>query len=295
MNTSTKGFSATLATFFLWGFFPIYWKSLQHVPAVEILAHRIVWSFFFTLLIILYLGRTRKTVLSFSKELVTTAFLISANWLVYIWAVNADRIVEASLGYFINPLATVLLGVLCLREKLSRPQTLAFILAGMGLVFLTWRLGSAPWVALLLAFTLAFYGLLRKTARADSLPGLFVETALLTPFALAYILYLVLRESSAFGLEAPGTDLLLIGGGLITSTTLLLFVYGARRLRYTTVGFLQYLLPTMQLMVGVFIYDEPFTRAHLISFGFVWGGVILYSLSSIRKRCPDGMVPADGE
>ena len=282
MNAKTKGFIATLATLFLWGFFPVYWKSLQHVPAVEILAHRIVWSFFFTLLIILL--RRRRSHLSFSKELIATAVLISANWLIYIWAVNTDRIVEASLGYFINPLATVLLGILFLRERLRRPQGLALILACVGLVFLAWRLGRTPWVALLLAFTLAFYGLLRKTAKAESLPGLFVETALLSPFALAYILRLGFLGSSAFCPEALRTDLLLIGGGVITSGTLLLFVYGARRLRYTTVGFLQYLLPTMQLTIGVFLYHEPFTRVHLISFGFVWAGVILYSVSSLGKR-----------
>lgn len=282
MNTTTKGFSATLATFFIWGFFPVYWKSLQHVPALEILAHRIAWSFFFTLLIIL-LSR-RRADLSFSKELIATAVLISANWLIFIWAVNTDRIVEASLGYFINPLATVLLGIVFLRESLNRSQGSALILAGMGLVFLAWRLGRTPWVALLLAFTLAFYGLLRKTTKVDSLPGLFVETALLSPLAVAYILLLGLQGSSAFGPKALLTDLLLIGGGFITSATLLLFVYGARRLRYTTVGFLQYLLPTMQLMIGVFAYHEPFTQAHLVSFGFVWAGVILYSASSLWKR-----------
>jgi chloramphenicol-sensitive protein RarD len=282
MNTTTKGFLAALTTFFLWGFFPVYWKSLQHVPAVEILAHRIVWSFVFTFLIIV--SSRKRSDLSFSKELVATAFLISANWLIYIWAVNAGRIVEASLGYFINPLATVLLGLFFLRERLDRRQGSALVLAGIGLIFLTWRLGRMPWVALLLAFTLAFYGLLRKVVEADSLPGLFFETALLSPFALAYIFYLALRSSGAFTLADPRTDLLLAGGGLITSTTLLLFVYGARRLRYGTVGFLQYLLPTMQLMVGVFIYGEPFTPDHALSFGFVWVAVVLYSWSSIRKR-----------
>jgi len=284
MNTTTKGFLAALTTFFLWGFFPVYWKSLRHVPALEILAHRIVWSFVFTLLILLFLRSGKRAGLSFSRELLATALLISANWLIYIWAVNADRIVEASLGYFINPLATVLLGLLFLRERLDRRQASALVLAGLGLIFLTWRLGRMPWVALLLAFTLAFYGLLRKVAEADSLPGLFVETALLSPFALAYIFHLALRSSGAFTLADPSTDLLLAGGGLITSTTLLLFVYGARRLRYSTVGFLQYLLPTMQLMVGVFIYGEPFTPDHAVSFGLVWVAVLLYSWSSIRKR-----------
>lgn len=286
MNTTTQGFLAALTTFFLWGFFPVYWKSLRHVPAVEILAHRIVWSFVVTLLILLFLRSGNKARFSFSKELPATALLISANWLIYIWAVNESRIVEASLGYFINPLATVLLGLLFLRERLNRRQASALVLAGMGLVFLTWRLGRTPWVALLLAFTLAFYGLLRKVAKADSLPGLFIETALLSPFALAYILYLTFRSSGAFTLADLRTDLLLAGGGLITSTTLLLFIYGARRLRYSTLGFLQYLLPTMQLMVGTFIYGEPFTPDHAVSFGFVWVAVLLYSWSSIRKRRP---------
>jgi chloramphenicol-sensitive protein RarD len=289
MDRATKGAATTIVTFFLWGLFPIYWKSLRHVEPAEILAHRVLWSFLFVLglfSIRKYLKRDESAIFLRTGLWIftATACLIGANWLVYIWTVNTDRIVEASLGYFINPLVSVLLGVLFLRERLSRTQNLSLVLASIGLLFLTWSQGRVPWAAIALACTLASYGLLRKIAAAESMQGLLIETAILTPFASAYIVHLVLRGSSSFGTSSLETDLLLMGAGLITAITLLLFVYGARRLQYSTVGFMQYLIPTIQLIVGVFVYKEPFAHTHSIAFGFVWVAIILYSTSSLLSR-----------
>ena len=287
MDESTRGTISTVTAFFLWGIFPIYWKALQHVSSTQILAHRIVWSLLFVLFLLSIQRRWRgvKTVLSFYRHVLTfvvTAYLLGANWLTYIWAINTNQVVEASLGYFVNPLVNVFLGMVFLRERLYRWQKLSVLLALVGVVFLTFRYGRIPWIAFTLAFTFGIYGLLRKTAAAESLVGLFSETAILAPIALTYLAYLGFEGSNAFGSFGLKTDALLTGAGAVTAIPLLLFGYGARRIQYATVGFLQYITPTLILLVGVLIYREPFTSNHAISFGFVWVAIGTYSISTLK-------------
>ena len=219
-----------------------------------------------------------------------SGLLLAANWLIYIWAVNTNQIVEASLGYFINPLVNVFLGLVFLRERLYRLQGLSVMLAFVGVFSLTLHYGRIPWIAFSLAFSFGTYGLLRKTARAGSMVGLFCETAFLTPAFLIYLVILGVYGSGAFGVIDLHTDVLLSGAGVVTTIPLRLFAHGARMIRYATVGFLQYITPTGQLMVGVFLYEEPFTRIHAVSFGFVWVAILIYSLSSLSlyKRRLEG-------
>jgi len=285
MDNITKGTITTISAFFLWGIFPIYWKALKHVPSTQILAHRVVWSLVFILFLVSVQRRWKEAnpIISFYPNVprfLFTSFLLGANWLTYIWAVNTNQIVEASLGYFINPLMNVCLGMVFLRERLYRWQIISVVLAFIGVLFLTLHYGRVPWIAFTLAFTFGTYGLLRKTARVGSIVGLLFEAAILTPIALVYVITLGVQGSGAFGSIGFQTDILLTGAGLVTAIPLLLFAHGARRIQYSTVGFLQYIAPTGQLLVGVFLYKELFTCTHAISFGFVWVAIIIYSISS---------------
>jgi chloramphenicol-sensitive protein RarD len=286
MEDTTKGTITTISAFFLWGIFPIYWKALYHVPSTEILAHRVIWSLAFMLFLFSIQGRWKeiKSIIFISRDIprfLFTSVLLAVNWLTYIWAVNTNQIVEASLGYFINPLVNVCLGMIFLRERLYRWQILSVMLAFIGVLFLTMQYGRVPWIAFTLAFSFGTYGLLRKTAKAGSMVGLLFETAILTPIALAYTITLGIQGSGAFFSIGLQTDVLLTGAGLVTAIPLLLFAHGARRIQYSTVGFLQYIAPTGQLLVGVFFYKELFTSTHAISFGFVWMAIIIYSISSL--------------
>jgi len=278
----------TISAFLMWGIFPIYWKALQHVPSTQILAHRVIWSLVFVAILLCIQGRWRETKI-FSPFypnaliFIITAFILGTNWLTYIWAVNSGHIVESSLGYFINPLVNVFLGMLFLRERLYRWQIFSLILALMGVLFLIFQYGRIPWIALVLAFTFGTYGLLRKTSRAGSMVGLFFDTAILSPIFLIYLIILDAHGSSALFCIDRGTDLLLIGAGLVTAIPLLLFAYGARRIQYTAVGFFQYIAPTGQLLCGVVLYNEPFTATHAISFGFVWMAIVIYSISAFIR------------
>ncbi len=286
MDRATIGTVTAVGAFCLWGILPIYWKALDRVPSIEILAHRIFWSLIFILLLISIQKRWKeaKSVIFIYRNLrvfLVTSSLLTANWLIYIWAVNTDQIVETSLGYFINPLVNVCLGMVFLRERLHRWQQISVVLAFTGVLLLTLRYGRVPWIALTLAFTFGIYGFLRKTARAESMVGLLCETGILTPIALLYILIVGVQGTGAFDPETPLTDLLLAGGGVVTAVPLLLFAHGARRIQYSTVGFLQYIAPTGQLLVGVLLYKEPFTQTHGISFGLVWVGIVVYAISSL--------------
>jgi chloramphenicol-sensitive protein RarD len=294
MDESTKGTISTITAFFFWGIFPIYWKALQHVSSTQILAHRVVWSLVFVLVLLSIQRRWNevKSVISFYPNVsifLVTSFLLGGNWLIYIWAVNSNQIVEASLGYFINPLVNVCLGMVFLRERLYRSQFISVALAFVGVLFLTLQYGRLPWIALTLALTFGTYGLLRKTAKAGSMVGLLFDTGFLAPIFLLYILFLAAHGSGAFASINLKTDVLLIGAGVVTAVPLLLFAYGARRIQYSTVGFLQYIAPTGQLLVGVFLYREQFTGAHAIAFGLVWVALFLYSTSTFvayKRRIP---------
>jgi chloramphenicol-sensitive protein RarD len=286
MDRTIKGTLATFVAFILWGIFPVYWKALQDVSPTQIVAHRVVWSLLFVVLLLSIQRRwgEAKPVLSFgnARIFLGTAFLLGVNWLIYVWAIDTEQIVEASLGYFINPLVNVVLGVVFLRERLFRWQKVSVALALVGVFYLTFRFGKVPWIAFSLALTFGFYGLFRKTGRAESMIGLFSETAVLTPLALIYLISLGMQGHGAFGSFGLKTDVLLAGAGAVTAVPLLLFGYGARRIQYATVGLLQYITPTFILLVGVLIYKEPFTSAHAISFGFVWSAILLYSISSLK-------------
>jgi len=284
-NARQTGTLYVLAAFVAWGLLPVYWKALQSIPAREILAHRIFWAFVFVFFLLWKQRRWAEFKWTFRSRrnrwiCILTAAIIGSNWFIYIWAINHDHIVDTSLGYFINPLITVLLGVIFLREKLNPWQVTALVLASIGVGYLTLQYGRIPWIALSLALTFGFYGLLRKTARIESLIGIMAETGLLSFLALAYLLLLAVRSDGSAGTAPAAIHLLLIGAGLVTATPLLWYTIGVRRIKLSTAGFLQYLAPSMQLLLGVLVYGEPFTRTHLISFGLIWISLLIFSLSN---------------
>jgi chloramphenicol-sensitive protein RarD len=285
-NRTRSGLVAGLAAFLAWGLLPIYWKALGQVPPLEILCHRIVWSALFSALILTVLGRWGEAGLAFRvaanrRMIWFSGLLIGVNWYLFIWAVNTGHVVEASLGYYINPLVNVLLGFLFFKDRLRRLQLAAILLATIGVVNLILSLGIFPWISLALALTFGLYGLVRKMMGVESLPGLFFETTALSVPALAMLVWLFLTGSLALGTLGPGTDLLLVGAGAVTSLPLLAFAFSTRRLRLVTVGILQYLAPTSMFLLGVFAYNEPFSRAHLITFACIWAGVALYTAESL--------------
>ncbi|MQA22156.1 EamA family transporter RarD [Rugamonas rivuli] len=274
-------FYATFA-FFCWGLFPLYFHAIGEVPALEILAHRMLWSLLFLGLVLTarqqwkwlpQVLRNPRVLASF----VASSLLLTANWFVYIWSVNNGHVIDASLGYFINPLINVLLGLLVLKEKLRRGQWLAIGVAASGVLWLTWSAGQLPWIALILGITFGGYGLLRKTAALAALEGLSLETMLLFPLALAYVLWLTIHGQNTF-LNTPsdGTRWLLAAAGPITAIPLVMFAAGARKIPMSVLGLLQYLSPTMQALLGVWVFHETFPQARLIGFVIIWAALALY-------------------
>ncbi|MBN1478878.1 EamA family transporter RarD [candidate division KSB1 bacterium] len=282
-----KGLFYGLTAYLLWGILPIYWKLLRHVYPLEILFHRMLWSFIFVAIILTIRNRWHWFALlkrkpRYAAIFLVTATLISFNWLTYIWAVNNGFIVEASLGYFINPLINVLLGVLFLKERLRLGQTLAIILAAIGVLYLTFNYGTFPWIALILAFSFGFYGLLRKTAYLGSLEGLSVETGFLFIPALAAIIYYAKSGQAAFG-QGDLTSFLLVFSGAITAIPLALFSAAARRVTLVALGLLQYIAPTLQFLIGVFLYGEPFNRSRFWGFCIIWAALCIYTTEGIVR------------
>lgn len=274
-------------SYMMWGVVPIYWKFLQGVGAPEILAQRVLWSFVFMIVLLGFMKKWRafvdyiKTIIRNPKlfaALLTASLLVTANWGVFIWAVNSGRILDTSLGYYINPLVSVLLGVIVLKEKLSRAQILSFILAGIGVLILGIHFGTIPWVSLVLAFTFGFYGLAKKMIKAEAAVGLTLETMMVAPLALGYWIYLMFQSESQF-FTTSGTSLLLVGGGIVTALPLLYFAKGAEKVPLSMLGILQYIAPTLSLLIGVFMYHESFTKAHLLAFIFIWSALVVYTLS----------------
>jgi chloramphenicol-sensitive protein RarD len=284
-----KGVVAALGAYFLWGLLPIYWKLIQQVAATEILAHRMLWSFIFMLGLMVW-GRDwrwLRTAVTQPRILllyIASAALLGVNWLTYIWGVNNGYIVDTSLGYFINPLVNVLLGVIFLRERPRRGQWLAIGIAAMGVIYLALSYGVVLWISLTLAFTFAIYGLLRKTSSLNSWEGLTLETAVFFLPALGYLLFLERNGAAAFGHISWSVTSLLILTGAATSVPLLLFAYGARQVTLTTLGILQYIAPTMQFLIGVTIYNEPFTLVRLVGFTIIWTALALYTGESVYWR-----------
>ena len=285
-NESLIGVCYGIAAFGLWGLLPIYWKLLQQVPASEILAHRIFWSFIFLSLLLILKGRWNQVKASLNSRttpiyLLISAIIISANWFIYIWAITASHIVDASLGYYITPLFNVLLGVIILRERMTFWQYVAVVLAFIGVLILTLRYGQFPWIGLSLATTFSLYGLLKKLIHVDSLTSLSIETFFVSPFCLGFIFLKHVQGSGAFGRETISASVLLMFAGVVTALPLLWFAQSAKRIPLSRVGFIQYLSPTFSLLLGVFLYHEPFTPVHLMSFGCIWAALVIYTLSQI--------------
>lgn len=283
MNTGVL-YAAT--AYAIWGVFPIYFKALQAVPSLEIMLHRIVWSLAFVMIVLTvrrqwkWIGETlrRPKVLA---GFAASAVLLSTNWFIYIWAVNNGRVVDASLGYFINPLVNVLLGFVLLRERMRPGQWAAIALAAAGVAWLTWHGGHLPWIGLTLAATFGTYGLLRKTAVLGPLEGLSLETLLLFPFAAAYLAVLAADGNNAFLAAPASTQWLLAAAGPITAIPLLLFAAGARRIPLSLLGLLQYIGPTLQLIIGVWLYNESFGGGRALGFIVIWSALVVYSLEGL--------------
>jgi len=287
-ETAGAGLALGLGAYLVWGLLPAFLKLLADVPAPEVLAHRVLWSGLLLAILVLALGRWAAVLAAFRSPrvavtLVATAVLIGANWLFYIWAVNSGQVLETSLGYFINPLLNVALGVVVLGERLGRVQLVAVLFAAAGVAYLAVAQGSLPLVSLALAGTFGLYGLLRKMAPVDPLSGLFAETIILAPAALAYVLYLGETSSGAFG-AAPRPTLLLMLSGLVTAAPLLMFAAAGKRLRYATLGLLQYLAPTLQFSLAIFAFGETLGDAHLVAFGLIWAGLAIFATDAVRTE-----------
>ncbi|GAB4432061.1 MAG: EamA family transporter RarD [Anaerolineales bacterium] len=283
-----KGIWYAFGAYALWGLFPVYWKWLKHVPAIQVIGHRIVWSFIFLLVIISVTQKWTQFRLLLSRRVLAvyllSSALLSVNWFVYVWGVNAGFIVETSLGYFINPLLSVLLGMIFLKERLRAWQWLPIGLAAAGVAYLTWAYGSLPWIALTLAFSFGFYGLVKKVAPLGSLFGLTLETGLAFVPAIGYLLFAEVSGIGAFGHTGLQADLLLIGAGVVTSVPLLMFASAAQRIPLTMVGIMQYIAPTIQFLIGVFVFKEAFTSTKFIGFSMVWVALLIFWLESVLAR-----------
>lgn len=282
------GITYVLAAYLAWGILPFYWKAIKSVPPENILAFRVFLSFVFLAVLVFPAGRGADFRAAFASRrsrlwTLLTAVIIGFNFFLYVWAVNTDRLVEASLGYFINPLVSVFLGVVFLRETLDRPRLVSLVLAFAGVTLLTVSFGRLPWISLALAFSFAFYGLIRKVGRVDALNGLLAEMAVLTPLCLAFLTFQAGRGRFFEGWNSFPIPLLLLGSGLVTALPLLWFILGVRRIPLSTAGFIQYVSPTLQLLIGVVWYGELFTRTHLASFGLIWAGLAVFSVSTARS------------
>lgn len=281
--------SAALA-FLCWGLFPLYFHALSDVPTMQILVHRVLWSLMFLAIILTVRGQWKWLVQLRSQPRVIGAFfvsslLLSGNWLLYIWAVNSGHVIEASLGYFINPLVNVMLGYLVLKERLRPVQWSAIALAALGVMWLTWQAGHMPWIALLLAASFGGYGLMRKTAALGALEGLSFETLILFPFAIAYLVWITAHGDNAFvNTASDSTRWLLVAAGPITAIPLLLFASGARKIPLSVLGLLQYIGPTIQLSLGIFMFHEAFTMERLIGFILIWSALALYAGEGLYRR-----------
>lgn len=283
-----SGLIAGIAAFATWGLIPVYWKLLSNLPALEILAHRFVWTTVFLTGLLSFQRRwpeVREAIRSRRALLYCFAsgLAISVNWLFFIWAVNVGRVIETSLGYFMTPLVNVLFGALFLHERLTRWQLASVLLALVGVLNLTLGYGKFPWLAITLCISFGLYGLLRKKSGVRPIPGLFLETTLLTPIAAGYLIYLVGAGHSTLSSASWSFILLLISTGVVTGLPLVWFGHAARHLRLTTVGFLQYLSPSCSFFLGVFLYHEPFTRAHLITFISIWVALVIFTAEAIWR------------
>ena len=282
-----QGILLAVGAYTMWGIAPIYFKSLSEVSPFEILSHRVVWSFFL-LAFLLHVSRSwrkvRDTLTSKPKMLylVATSILVGANWLIFIWAVNSNHMLDASLGYYINPLINVLLGMFFLGERLRKLQWFAVALAAIGVIIQLIAFGSVPIVAIALAFSFGFYGLLRKKVSLEAQTGLFIETLVMLPIAATYLLFIADSPTSDFSMNPMQLNLLLIAAGVITTVPLLCFTGAATRLKLSTLGFFQYIGPSLMFLLAVLIYGEAFTSDKAITFAFIWGALVIFSFDGLR-------------
>lgn len=302
MSEKQKGILFVSGAYIIWGLLPVYWRQIETVSPYEIIAHRIFWSFIFMVLYILFTGRWQylKTNLTFifsdrkkALSLVAASIIISINWLTYILAVNQGHILEAGLGYYINPFVSILLAFFILKERFSKGEWLAIFIVSLGVIYMSLGVGHIPWLALTLAVTFGVYGLIKKTINIDATYALAVETAVLAPIALLYILYLNASGVNTLDFGLNRDTMFTMGTGVVTAIPLLLFALGAVKIPLSLTGLLQYIGPTLMLFIGIFLYGESFTATHQIAYGFIWVGLILYTLlrfKASRPRRPKGKV-----
>lgn len=285
---------AALSTYLIWGVLPLYWNLLARAEANEILAHRIIWSFFFMVVVLMVTKRWQ----SFKEDcralwqnkkrgaiLLLAAFTISLNWLTYIWAVNHGHVIDTSIGYYINPLMSVLFGIVFFRERISGLKKISLLLAAIGIVLMTYQLGKLPWVAVVLAVSFSVYGALKKQLHLNPFSSITLETLLMVPFAMPYIGILMMSPANHFSLATPDLALYLMGTGVVTAVPLVLFSYGANLLPLNVLGFFQYISPTIGLLLGIFFFHETFGMAQISALGFVWAAIVLFTVAeSLRGR-----------
>jgi len=283
-RSQSKGIIYAILSYAIWGILPLFWKALKQIDAGEILASRILWSFVFLSLILLIVGGLRdlKNVFSNAKNMLSVflgALLITVNWFIYIWAVNSNQVIEASLGYYINPLFTIVLGVIVLKERIDRWQIVSLLLASLGVIIITVQYGKVPWVALSLAISFGLYGLVKKLSNLTSIIGLTMETMIVAPVALGYIVCKQIEGTSSLIALPLNVLILVVLSGVVTAIPLLLFAQGAKCVPLSTMGFIQYLAPSISLLLGVFLFKEVFTRVEFICFGLIWLALGIYSFS----------------
>lgn len=285
---------AALSTYLIWGVLPLYWNLLARAGANEILAHRIIWSFVFMVVVLMVTKRWQ----SFKEDcralwqdkkrgaiLLLAAFTISLNWLTYIWAVNHGHVIDTSIGYYINPLMSVLFGIVFFRERISGLKKISLLLAAIGIVLMTYQLGKLPWVAVVLAVSFSVYGALKKQLHLNPFSSITLETLLMVPFAVPYIGILMMSPANHFSLATPDLALYLMGTGVVTAVPLVLFSYGANLLPLNVLGFFQYISPTIGLLLGIFFFHETFGMAQISALGFVWAAIVLFTVAeSLRRR-----------
>lgn len=297
LSPHARGLAYGVAAYGLWGFMPLYIKAVSAAPVLEVLSHRIVWALALLLTLTWRQGQLAGFRAAFRPGrglaiLCVSTVAIAANWLVYIFAVVHGRMLEASLGYYINPLVNVLLGVIVLHERLERPVKVAVAIATVGVLWLALRAGHVPWISLVLAASFGTYGLMRKLAPMGAVVGLAVETALLLPFAGGYLVWAAAAHRAAFLSGPRSLDLLLLLAGPVTALPLLLFAGAARRLELSALGLLQYLSPTVQFLLAVLVYGEPFDAARAVAFGFIWTALVLFAIHSLRRGVPEPVLDA---
>ncbi|WP_172582941.1 EamA family transporter RarD [Aminobacter aminovorans] len=292
-DEATRGFLFALSAYLMWGFLPFYMKAVAHIPAAEVIAHRITWSIPIAALLLWWLGRTSdiKTALRTPRTLAMgtlTATLITINWGVYVWAIGNDRALETALGYYINPLFSVFLGAVVLGEKLTRAQTVAIGLAVIAVALLTWESGGLPWVSIVLALSWGFYALFKKTLPIGPAQGFFLEVLILGIPALVYIAYLQGTGAGHFGTTGMTDVWLMLGCGIVTAVPLILFANGAKLLRMSTIGIMQYIAPTMIFVIAIFIFKEPFSSERAVAFALIWAALAIYTWSMFSERAKNG-------